>query len=125
MTRERESLEKNIKFQKLILKDEEKKVTRVESESSEKIEEIHFQHYWCKDWQPMMLFFYSSSIHFVIGQPEINMFTIFSTRWIKCWLLLLWLLLPRSLSLSFDLSSLSFNLNFYVFCVRLFLVNSL
>jgi len=45
MTQERESLEKNIKFQNLILKDEEKKVTRVVSESSEKLEEIHFQHY--------------------------------------------------------------------------------
>ncbi|WMV57605.1 hypothetical protein MTR67_050990 [Solanum verrucosum] len=41
MTRERESLEKNIKFQNLILKDKEKKVTRVISESSKFFEEIH------------------------------------------------------------------------------------
>ncbi|KAG5598923.1 hypothetical protein H5410_030293 [Solanum commersonii] len=41
MTRERESLEKSIKFQNLILKDEKKKVTRVVSESSNFFEEIH------------------------------------------------------------------------------------
>uniref|UniRef100_A0A0V0H6Z2 Putative ovule protein n=1 Tax=Solanum chacoense TaxID=4108 RepID=A0A0V0H6Z2_SOLCH len=37
------------------------------------------------------------------------------TRWIKCCLLLLCLLLPLSLSIPFDLLSLSFNLIF--FCI--------